>query len=153
LQSYARDGDLIIVNRWFLAPGFSWSYHGQARWMTLPELSEKRIHRYDLLIAKMQTPDALADIRSAISETLRSGNRVWLVGGAQLSQQGEPFLLGPAPDPQFGWDSGMYDYAWATQLGSFLQQHVIDGEVVLSPIGGVNQNENVPLLIARGWRD
>jgi len=101
----------------------------------------------------MQTPDALADIRSAISETLRSGNRVWLVGGAQLPQQGEPFILGPAPDPHFGWDSGMYDYAWATQLGSFLQQHVIDGEVVLSPIGGVNQNENVPLLIARGWRD
>ena len=153
LQQYARDRDLIIVNRWFLAPGFSWYYHGRARWMTLPELNEKRIHRYDLLIAKMQTPDAVADIRSAISETLQSGNRVWLVGGAQLSQQGEPFMIGPAPDPQFGWDSGMYDYAWATQLGAFLQQHVIDGEVVLPPLTGVNQNENVPLLIARGWKE
>ncbi len=153
LQAYARDGDLIIVNRWFLAPGFSWYYHGQARWMTLPELSEKRIHRYDLLIAKMQTPDALGDIRSAISETLQSGNRVWLVGGAQVSQEGQPFILGPAPDPQFGWDSGMYDYSWATQLGAFLKQHVIDGEVVLSPMSGINQNENVPLLIGRGWRD
>ncbi len=153
LERYARDRDLIIVNRWFLAPGFNWYYHGQARWMTLPELSEKRIHRYDLLIAKMQTADALADIRSAISETLQSGNRVWLVGGAQLSQQGEPLVLGPAPDPQYGWDSGMYDYAWATQLGSFLQQHVVDGEVVLSPMNKVNQNENVPLLIARGWKE
>lgn len=153
LQQYAHDGDFIVVNRWFLAPGFSWYYHGHARWMTLPELSEKRIHRYDLLIAKMQTPDALADIRSAISETLRSGNRVWLVGGAQLSQQGQPMVLGPAPDPQYGWDSGMYDYAWATQLGSFLQQHVIDGEVVLPPMNGINPNENVPLLIARGWKD
>lgn len=153
LQKYARDTDLIIVNRWFLAPGFSWYYDGHARWMTLPELSEKRIHRYDLLIAKMQTPDALADIRSAISETLQSGSRVWLVGGAQLSQQGQPLILGPAPDPQYGWDSGMYDYAWATQLGSFLQQHVIDGEVVLGPMSGVNQNENVPLLIARGWKE
>jgi hypothetical protein len=152
-QHYARDGDLIIVNRWFLAPGFSWYYHGPARWMTLPELSEKRIHRYDLLIAKMQSPDALADIRQAISETLQSGNRVWLVGGAQLSQQGEPLVLAPAPDPQFGWDSGMYDYAWATQLGAFLQQHVVDGEVVLAPMTGINSNENVPLLIARGWRD
>jgi hypothetical protein len=47
----------------------------------------------------------------------------------------------------------MYDYAWATQLGSFLRQHVIDGEVVLSPMKGVNSNENVPLLIARGWKD
>lgn len=153
LQSYARDSDLIIVNRWFLAPGFSWYFHGPARWMTLPELSEKRIHRYDLLIAKMQSPDALADIRSAISETLQSGNRVWLVGGAQLSQQGEPLRLAPAPDPQYGWDSGMYDYAWATQLGSFLQQHVMDGEVVLPPRNGVNPNENVPLLIARGWKE
>ena len=121
--------------------------------MTLPELSEKRIHRYDLLIAKMQSPDPLADIRSAISETLQAGNRVWLVGGAQLSQHGEPLKLTPAPDPKYGWDSGMYDYAWATQLGTFLQQHVIDGEVVLSPLTGVNSNENVPLLIARGWRD
>lgn len=153
LQQYARDGDLIIVNRWFLAPGFSWFYHGPARWMTLPELSEKRIHRYDLLIAKMQTPDALADIRAAISETLQSGNRVWLVGGAQLSQQGEPLILAPAPDPQYGWDSGIYDYSWATQLGVFLQQHVVDGEVVLPPMSGINPNENVPLLIARGWRD
>ena len=153
LQNYTRAGDLIIVNRWFLAPGFSWYYHGPAKWMTLPELSEKRIHRYDLLIAKMQTPDALADIRAAISQTLQSGNRVWLVGGAQLSQEGEPFTLGPAPDPKFGWDSGMYDYAWATQLGAFVRQHVIDGEVVLSPLNGVNSNENVPLLIARGWKD
>ena len=153
LQNYAHNGDLIIVNRWFLAPGFSWYYHGPARWMTLPELSEKRIHRYDLLIAKMQESDALADIRSAISETLRSGNRVWLVGGAQVGQQGEPFILGAAPDPQFGWDSGMYDYSWATQLGTFVQQHVIEGEVVLSPMNGVNSNENVPLLIARGWKE
>ena len=153
LQTYAHNGDLIIVNRWFLAPGFSWYYHGPARWMTLPELSEKRIHRYDLLIAKMQSVDALADIRSAIVETLQSGNRVWLVGGAQVSQQGEPLTLAPAPDPKYGWDSGMYDYAWATQLGALLQQHVVDGEVVLPPLAGVNSNENVPLLIGRGWKD
>jgi hypothetical protein len=153
LQTYAHDGDLIIVNRWFLAPGFSWYYHGPARWMTLPELSEKRIHRYDLLISKMQSTDTLADIRTAISQTLQSSNRVWLVGGAQLTQQGEPLLLSPAPDPQYGWDSGMYDYSWATQLGAFLQQHVVDGETVLSPMEGINVNENVPLLIARGWKE
>jgi hypothetical protein len=152
LQNYVRADDLIIVNRWFLAPGFSWYYRGPAHWMTLPELSEKRIHRYDLLITKMRSPDALTDIRSAISQCLQSGNRVWLVGGAQLSE-GEPLILAPAPDPQFGWNSGMYDYSWATQLGAFLKQHVVDGEVVLSPVNGVNSNENVPLLVARGWRD
>jgi len=122
-------------------------------WMTLPELSEKRIHRYDLLKAKMEQSDAIDDVRSAVTRTLQSGNRVWLVGGAQLSPEEAAFVLSPAPDPKFGWDSGMYDYAWSTQLGKFLQQHVIDGEVVLSPMSGVNSNENIPLLIARGWRD
>jgi hypothetical protein len=101
----------------------------------------------------MQSTDTLADIRTAISQTLQSSNRVWLVGGAQLTQQGEPLLLSPAPDPQYGWDSGMYDYSWATQLGAFLQQHVVDGETVLSPMEGINVNENVPLLIARGWKE
>jgi hypothetical protein len=153
LQQYAHPEDLIIVNRWFLAPGFSWYYNGPARWMTLPELSDKRIHRYDLLKAKMESWDAIADIRSAISQTLQSGNRVWLVGGAQLAQQNTPLVLAPSPDPQFGRDSGIYDYAWATQLGAFLQQHVMEGELVLSPAKGINSNENVPLLIARGWRD
>jgi hypothetical protein len=47
----------------------------------------------------------------------------------------------------------MYDYSWATQLGAFLHQHVVDGEIVLPPMGGINPDENVPLLIARGWRD
>ncbi|PYK84348.1 MAG: hypothetical protein DME41_03180 [Verrucomicrobia bacterium] len=153
LQQYARADDLIIVNRWFLAPGFSWYYHGPARWMTLPELSEKRIHRYDLLRAKMESWDAISDIRSAISQTLQSGNRVWLVGGAQLAKENTPLVLAPAPDPQFGWDSGIYDFAWATQLGAFLQQHVMEGEIVLSPEKGISSNEDVPLLIARGWRD
>jgi hypothetical protein len=153
LQQYAHPDDLIIVNRWFLAPGFSWYYNGPARWMTLPELSEKRIHHYDLLKAKMESWDPLGDIRSAITQTLESGNRVWLVGGAQLAQENAPLLLAPAPDPQFGWESRIYDYAWTSQLGAFLQQHVMEGEIVLSPANGINSNENIPLLIARGWRD
>jgi hypothetical protein len=45
LERYARGQDLIVVNPWFLGPSFSWYYHGQTRWITLPELSEKRIHR------------------------------------------------------------------------------------------------------------
>src|SRR5437016_3408085 len=61
LQRYARPDDLIIVSPWFLGPSFSWYYHGQTRWMTLPELSEKRIHRYDLIKTKMEESDPIAD--------------------------------------------------------------------------------------------
>ena len=37
--------------------------------------------------------------------------------------------------------------------GAFVQQHVVDGEVVLAPEKGVSINENIPLVIGRGWRD
>ena len=153
LERYARPDDLIVVNPWFLGPSFSWYYHGQTRWMTLPELSEKRIHRYDLIKGKMEQADAIADIRTAISETLRAGNRVWLLGGAQPSEEKGPLSLSPAPDPVFGWSSQAYTYAWSMQIGAFVQQHVVDGEVVIAPAKNISTNENIPLLIARGWRD
>jgi len=153
LQRYARPDDLIIVSPWFLGPSFSWYYHGQSRWMTLPELSEKRIHRYDLIKTKMEESDPIADVRSAISKTLQSGNRVWLVGGAQPPEETGPLLLSPAPDPVFGWSNQAYTYAWSMQAGAFLRQHVVDGEVVISPPKNISINENIPLLIARGWRD
>jgi hypothetical protein len=153
LERYARADDLIVVNPWFLAPSFSWYYHGQVPWMTTPELSEKRIHRYDLMKARMEMADGITDLRSAISQTLQAGNRVWLVGGAQPSEEKGPLSLSPAPDPQFGWSGQAYTYAWSNQLGVFLRQHVVDGEIVVAPINGVNSHENIPLLIARGWRD
>lgn len=153
LERYAQPEDLIVVNPWFLAPSFSWYYHGQAHWMTVPELSEKRIHRYDLMKARMEMVDGLTDLYSAISQTLHAGNRVWLVGGAQPSEGKGPLSLSPAPDPQFGWSGQAYTYAWSNQLGVFLRQHVVDGEIVVGPMNGVNSHENIPLLIARGWRD
>ena len=153
LQRYAGADDLIIVNPWFLGPSFSWYYHGQTRWMTLPELSEKRIHRYDLIKTKMQETDPIGDVKLAIIKTLQSGNRVWLLGGAQPSEQNGPLTLSPAPDPVFGWSSQAYTYAWSMQIGEFVQKHVVDGEVVLPPEKGVSINENIPLVIGRGWRD
>ena len=153
LQRYAGPDDLIIVNPWFLGPSFSWYYHGQTKWMTLPELSEKRIHRYDLIKTKMEETDAIADLKAAISKTLKSGSRVWLLGGAQPSEKNGPLTLSPAPDPFFGWSSQAYTYAWSMQIGEFVQKHVVDGEVVLSPSAGVSIEENIPLVIGRGWRD
>jgi hypothetical protein len=153
LERYAAPDDLIVVNPWFLGPSFSWYYRGQSRWMTLPELSEKRIHRYDLIKTKMEEQDALADLKSAIFKTLQSGNRVWLLGGAQPPDESGLLSLSPAPDPVFGWSSQAYTYAWSMQIGAFVRQHVVHGEVVISPQKNVSINENIPLLIARGWRD
>ena len=98
-------------------------------------------------------PDALSDIRSAISETLQSGNRVWLVGGARPVEEDWPVSLSPAPDPEFGWSARAYSNVWSLQLGDFLKTHVELGNVVISPASDVSDTENVPLLVAQGWRD
>jgi hypothetical protein len=101
----------------------------------------------------MEKVDPLADVRAAIEQTLRNGNHVWLVGGARPPEPGFPLSIQPAPDPGFGWNGQAYVNVWSMQLADFLQKHVMEGTVVLSPAENVNPDENVALLVARGWED
>jgi hypothetical protein len=153
LESDAAATDLIVVNPWYLGVSFNWYYHGTTPWITVPTIREHRIHRYNLMKEKMSDPDPIADVRIAIRQALESGRRVWIVGGAQPPDQGSQFSLQPAPDPQFGWNNQAYLVAWSMQLGAFLRTHVVNGQTVAAPGTGVNENENVPLLVAQGWRD
>ncbi len=153
LRQDASANDLIVVNPWYVGLSFDRYYHGPVRWMTVPEMSERRIHRYDLVKAKMQESEPLADIKAAMQLTLESGNRVWIVGGAAPPVKDLPLELHPAPDPTYGWDESSYRNVWSMQLGAFLQTHVINGGIVLGPASGVNADENVPLLNGKGWRD
>ena len=153
LEQTATQQDLIVVNPSPLGVSFNWYYHGHARWVTLPELSEKRVHRYDLLKAKMEEPDPLSDLRSAISQTLQSGHRVWLVGGARPPEEDWPMSLPPAPNSEFGWSARAYSNVWSLQLGDFLRIHALKGDVVISHADNVSRIENIPLLVAEGWRD
>ena len=42
---------------------------------------------------------------------------------------------------------------WSMEIGSFLNEHVSNGQVVIEPMPNVNDGENVPLLVAAGWKD
>jgi len=150
LEQEASPSDLIVVNPWHFAPSFYRYYHGSTPWITVPTMSEHRIHRYDLMKSKMIELDPLSDVRSAIRQTLQSSHRVWVVGGARPFDENMPHL-GPAPNPYFGWAG--YMAFWSMELGSFLNEHAVTGEVVLEPMARVNDGENVPLLVASGWRD
>jgi hypothetical protein len=141
---------LIVVNPWHFAASFYRYYHGVTPWITVPTMSEHRVHRYDLMKSKMIEADPLGDVRSAIQQTLQANHRVWVVGGARPLDPEMP-RLGPAPNPYFGWAG--YMSFWSMEIGSFLNEHVANGEVVIEPIPGVNDGENVPLLVASGWRD
>jgi len=72
-------------------------------------------------------------------------------GRINQPEEDMPVSLGPAPNPYFGWAG--YMAFWSIELGSFLNAHTIAGDVVIELAPDVNSNENIPLLVARGWRN
>jgi len=150
----ARAGDLVLVNPWFFGVSFNRYYRGVAPWLTVPILSDLRIHRYDLIREKMCEEDPLRDLRPTIESTLRNGGRVYLVGGVQLVGENERALvLPPAPRSQYRWSYLPYVIAWSQQIGEFLQAHVQASGEVPQLAERINTEENIPLWQVGGWHD
>lgn len=157
LERRAGKRDIVVVNPWFYGVSFHRYYQGPARWMTLPELEDHRMHRYDLFKARMTSADPLRDVRFAIRKALRSGHRVWLVGSYDRPPPGQrPPVLGPAPVAPWGWRDAPYAISWSQQLGAYLRVHAIREEMVHDPAGDAGQPvsgfESVPLRAFQGWR-
>ena len=151
LETAAAPNDLIVLNPWHYGPSFYRYYHGRTPWITNPLITAHRFHRYDLMKEKMMEADPIRAVEDRIRETLQSYHSVWIVGGASPPEEGLPSTLGPAPNPYLGWNG--YVAFWSIELGTFLNRHVIDGEVAVDRAPNVNEDENLPVLIARGWRN
>jgi len=146
--------DLVVVNPWYAGVSFQRYYAGPARWLTLPDIADHRVHRYDLLKIRLAARDPLDDVLEAVETTLRSGHRVWLVGGARWPRPGEEMTaLPPAPGSPEGWHDRPYVLSWSRQLGSFLQGHAGQIATVAVPVGSpISDLENLPLVVVAGWR-
>lgn len=154
LEQQVDPADLIVVNPWDHGVTFHRYFHGAAKWVTVPMMNDHSGHRYDLLKAKMSSADPLDDLFETIAQTLQSGARVWLVGGAQFLKPGEiPHWLPPAPNSEFGWSNDAYRNSWSQQLGAFLQQHVPRANLLPAYNLPVNEVENEPVWKMDGWRD
>jgi hypothetical protein len=129
LEKDAGPNDVIVVTWWSLGISFNWYYHGSARWMTLPEIRDHRMHRYDLLRKKMAEPLPLADVQQAVAAALQSGNRVWIVHRVKDRS------------------------AWSREFGTFLQRHATKNRTIIPAQPGVSARENTLLLLAEGWSD
>jgi hypothetical protein len=153
LEKSVTEHDLILVNHWFNGVSFQRYYHGRAPWMTLPPLEDVRIHRYDLIKRQIASENPMSPVLEKAAATLKSGHRVWVVGGLRFLQSGErlPTL---APAPHAGtWSDSPYSTLWSMQVGYFIQNHAENLGLVPVPVEGpVNRYENLPLLLAEGWR-
>ena len=150
----AKPVDLIVVAPWQYGISFNRYYKGAARWITLPKIGDLRVHRYDLFREKMVSPHPIDDVLEEIQRALAAGNRVWFVGGLnQLQQNQAPRFLSPAPDPISGWNNLAYSRSWLESLSAFVRAHGERGQTVALPsASGVNELENVPLMVVGGWR-
>jgi hypothetical protein len=154
LEKAAESADMIVVVPWYLGVTFERYYKGAAPWTTLPPIEDHRFHRYDLLKRKMSARNPIDPVLKSMTEVLRSGHEVWIVGDLSVPQPGQtPPLLAPAPTEPFGWSEGAYTEAWSLQAGYLLQTRALSAEHVPLPENQpVNRYENAQLVIVRGWR-
>ena len=126
----AVPGDLIVVTPWQFGIPFQHYYRGTAPWMTIPSIADHRIHRYDLMKAKMISAHPIDDLGQAVRATLLSGRCVWFVGGLNLPPpENGPMVLPPAPASRFIWDNRAYKC-----LCSFAREQGRGGALVAASI-------------------
>jgi len=154
----AASGDFILVNPFWLAPGFKYYYQGKAEWNTLPPTSSEMevcLFPYPAMKDAMARPHAIDPALRKIEETLSSGGRLWVVGDmAFLPPNMAPPSLSAAPDPQFGWNNIVYSRVWMLQVGRFLETHAMKGRQVPVEVDHpVSPLENVSVYCFEGWRN
>jgi hypothetical protein len=154
IEQSAQQGDVVVVDPWFLGSSFLRYYHGKAPFTTLPPIDDYHITRYDLVRERMISTDPIGPVLSKVSVALQSGHEVWIVGWMPpLFQYGTPQSLAPAPHSPSGWYVGAYTTNWSQQLLDLLRTHGVRNSV-FPPVTDrrVNPFEDCSVWTIRGWQ-
>jgi hypothetical protein len=151
-------GDLIVVQDTWEGITFNRYYRGQAQWLSVPPIDSHEVYRIDLVVAKMNQPEAMTPVLHAITNTLASGNHVWLVGSIPIARSKHappgPTPLPPLPSemPTRLW-GGSYLYWWNQQVTALLLDHAQQGKVeTIAAPGPVNHFEDVSVVRFTGYK-
>lgn len=149
LETLADKNDLILITAFYYAVSFDRYYKGSTAWVTLPNLSDHKSHRYDLLKGKMTQTEPIRDVLDKIKATLQNGRRVWVLGPLSFPRPGQiPLELPPAPNSYYGWSEGAYQHAWSVMAGAELQNYGRTLERIFIPEENpVSKFENLQLLV------
>ncbi len=149
IRDQATASDLVIVNPWWMGISFQRYYDGAAPWMTLPDISDHRAHRYDLFKEKMTEVNPNGALLEQVLRTLRAGHRVWTVGPVYLAGPNTQLeRLPPAPHPLTGWREGPYLQYWHIQLALVLRDTGSHFRNLKIDAGGpVNRHESPDLSV------
>jgi hypothetical protein len=155
LSQKASAGDLIVVENIWEGITFDRYYRGQTRWMTVPPIDSHKVHRNDLILEKMNQPEAMAPVLREITGTLRKGNSVWLVGSVPVvrPQQLPPMPPPPPPGLPTQWWLGSYFYCWNTQVTVQLLDQALQAQAQkISAAGPVSSFEDLSVIRFSGYK-
>jgi hypothetical protein len=171
LETAADSHDLIVFLEFWPGVTFNRYYHGVAPWTTLPEISDMRIQRFDLLKEKMAEEQPLQPLKKKVEDTLKGGHRLWLVGSLPdydliriILEKGHQLWIGdswpplrpdepPPPIPQGPMHQAEFHAVWARQMTRWLQDHETKYEFIEVPVSDpIMPFEDYPLFAAKGWR-
>jgi hypothetical protein len=154
----ASVGDLIVVQDAWEGITFNRYYRGQTDWLSVPPIDSHEVHRIDLVMAEMNQPEAMTPVLRAITNTLTSGHRVWVVGSIPIARS-EDAPPGPTPLPPppsempTRWWGGSYLYWWNQELTTFLLDHAKQEKAeTIAPPGSVNHFEDVSVIRFTGYK-
>jgi hypothetical protein len=158
LSQNASAGDLIVIQDAWEGITFNRYYRGRAQWLSVPPIDSHELHRIDLVIAKMNEPEAMTPVLRAIINTLTSGHHVWLVGSIPIARWQDappgptPLPPGPSEMPT-GWWMGSYLSWWNQQVTTLLLDHAQQekAETIAAP-GSVNHFEDVSVVRFAGYK-
>jgi len=158
LSHNARVGDLIVMQDAWEGITFDRYYRGQAQWLTVPPIDSHDVHRIDLVMAEMNQPEAMTPVLHALTDTLASGNHVWVVGSIPMARW-EDAPPGPTPLPPLPsemptrWWGGSYSSWWNQQVTTLLLDHAQQGKVeTIAAPEPVNHFEDVSVARFTGYK-
>ena len=151
LETLAGKDDLVVITRFFYGVSFGRYYQGSAPWVTLPEIADHSVHRYDLMKDKMMEKEPIKPLLQKMTKTLQSGHRVWLVGRLNFLRPGEiPRELPPAPNSPYGWSEVVYELSWSDMAAFTLQTYGQTLKIISIPVDDpVYEEENLPLMVVQ----
>ncbi len=156
LEKNAQPNDLILVNPYWLRPGFLKYYHGSAPWRIVPVDPDDVTTAWPAsklsIRSVMEKPDSIRPTLDLVEKTLRGGGKVWIVGNYVPLPPGEkPPKLIPAPHPDYGWDNREYTDVWTAHLSYFLSKHAEDPRTfVIQSHGPVDDIEDLAFFSFEG---
>jgi hypothetical protein len=157
LSQNASPSDLIVVQNAWEGVTFNRYYRGQAQWLSVPPIDSHEVHRNDLIMAKMNQPEAMTPVLHAIANTLASSHNVWLVGSIPIARRKDaPLGSSPPPPPPSEMPTGSwfgaYLYWWNQQVITLLLDYAQLGKSeAFSAPGPVNHFEDVSVLRFSGY--